>query len=1090
MYQEPLYRKRRWPWLALVVFAALLIGVMAFTAVTQAEPSGPNANLITGVVTDTDGNVPPANTYVYLISPPNETFGAAQVDGSGNFNLGPVPNGNYILQAQAPGSGFTPSLPYSLLMTGGPEDVGTLALTNPTLTGTVFAPDGTTPTTAQVVLFKSGYPIQSSTAVSGSIELGGLLTGTYGIQAFPIANDPYWRSPRQPITVTAGVSQSVDLTLQAAQVAGIVADPSNVPVPHAKTHVFGLTTLTYRQDETNGSGYFAIGDLPADTYLLLAEPPWNASGLIASQILTFTVPPDFTDMGIIKLRSAPKTLSGLVETNTGIPVENALVVANRLDEPGHRTTMTQADGAYLLRLSGGVWAVTVRHTDSSNPADWVNNQPPQWVQFDKNLVPESKTINFTVLTADSTVIGQINLPTTPMTVAVSLRSSAGIGQSTLADVNSGVFTLTVPHGAYKLLIHPQDPNYAGPPPRTIQSPISGTLDLGLIDLVMRDAAISGQVLDEAGDEVEGVQVVGWTQEHQGAQTWTSPDGSYALAVMAGEWLVKPHVPPELPYVYAGTAVSVTIASGQTITGTDFTLTAADNTVEGQLVDANGHLVNVRGWASASNADGPVKGAPITGGSFTLFLPDGSFQVRVHLSPDADWLAGNPQPVTVAGGETVTETFTLLPQDATLLGALYDPRADAPVTGVNGRAFAYNPFASVSDDINPANGVAQLNLSAGLWALGYGVDPASCYVAIDHQKVVPLQSGQTLGTKLPVLHRDGWITGTVTAPDSSPLAGAIVAADGIGDIIGQVTLRAETDENGVYRLPVPHGRYLVRAAYDSDQNWLNPVALTAVVPRNGAASNVDLQFRESDVTLTGTTSISTTAPLVDGRVHIWAFSADGAATKTVVPLGDTYTLNLISNTTWYIGAVLETGSSFYATRETVAMGSGNETLDLVLTGPHAKPGPVVVSFDAAEPMELALADGTQIYIPAGAMPVTGTVTLHITPIATFPNQHHARLYKYGYAFIATDETGTPITQNFNQNVFVRFSYDEAELARLGLRERYLKPAYYSTTTQSWTIPESYVVDADENLVTMQIDHFTDFSLLNSSFFEVFLPIVVR
>ncbi len=1090
MYQEPLYRKRRWPWLALVVLIALLVGVMAFTAVTQASPSGPNANLITGTVTNPGGGLPPANTRVYLISPPNKTFGAAQVDGSGNFNLGPVPNGNYILQAQAPDSGFTPSLPYSLLMTGVPQNVGVLALINPSLTGAVFAPDGATPTTAQVALFKDGYPIQSSTAVSGSIELGGLLTGTYGIQAFPLANDPYWKSPRQDITITGGVSQSIDLTLRDVQVAGVVADPSNIPVPGAAARVFGLTTLTYRRDKTNAAGYFAVGDLPDDTYLLVAEPPWNAAGLIASQIVTFTVPPSFNDVGTVKLRSAPKTLSGQVETNTGTPVENALIVANRLDEPGRRTTLTQADGSYLLRLSGGVWAVTVRPTDSSNPADWLFNLPPQLIQFDKNLMPEAKTLDFTVLTADSTVTGQINLPATPMTATVSLRSSEGVGRSTLADVNTGVFTLTVPNGPYKLIINPFDPNYAGPPPQTIQAPVSSTLDLGLIDLVPRDATISGAVLDENGDGVEGARMVGWTRVYQGAQTRTNPDGSYALAVTAGDWLVKPHVPPELPYVYTGTAVSVTIASGQTITGADFTLTAADNTLIGQLVDSDGRPVNARGWASANSADGPVKGAPIVGGSFMLYLPDGSFNVGVNLSPDADWLAGNPQPVSVSGGETVSMSFSLLPQDATLFGALYDPRADEAVTGVNGRAFAYNPFASVSDDINPLNGVAELNLSAGLWALGYGVEPASGYVPIDHQKVAPLQSGQTLGTKLPVVRRNSWITGTVTAPDGSPLAGAVVAADGQGDVIGQVTLRAETDENGDYRLPVPYGTYLVRAAYDSDQNWLNPVILTVEAPRGGAAGNTDLQFRESDVTLSGTTSISTTARLADGRVHIWAYSSRGAATKTEAALGDTYTLNLHSNATWYIGAVVEVGNNFYVTRQTVVMGNSNETLDLALTGPYAKPGPAVIAFDASEPVELALADGTQIYIPAGAMPVSGTVTLYITPIATFPNQHHARLYKYGYAFIATDETGAPITSNFNQNVFIRFSYDEDELFRLGLREKYLKPAYYSTTTQSWTIPESYVVDADENLVTMQIDHFTDFSLLNGSFFEVFLPMVVR
>jgi hypothetical protein len=173
-----------------------------------------------------------------------------------------------------------------------------------------------------------------------------------------------------------------------------------------------------------------------------------------------------------------------------------------------------------------------------------------------------------------------------------------------------------------------------------------------------------------------------------------------------------------------------------------------------------------------------------------------------------------------------------------------------------------------------------------------------------------------------------------------------------------------------------------------------------------------------------------------------------------------------------------------------MESDSKTLDLVLKGPFSKPGPVVTTFDTAEPHRVAPSDGTQIFIPAGAMPVNGTVTLHITPIATFPHQHHARLYTYGYAFVALDETGSPITRNFNQNVIIRFTYDESELQELELFESRLKPAYYSTSTQTWTVPESYVVDTANNLVTMQIDHFTDFSLLNGNVNQMYLPVIIR
>ena len=342
--------------------------------------------------------------------------------------------------------------------------------------------------------------------------------------------------------------------------------------------------------------------------------------------------------------------------------------------------------------------------------------------------------------------------------------------------------------------------------------------------------------------------------------------------------------------------------------------------------------------------------------------------------------------------------------------------------------------------------------------------------------------------LPVAKRDSIIEGIVLK-DGQPLAGAVVAADGFGDRLGQVTLRTHTNDNGLFRLAVPYGTYHLRAAHERDSGWLNPVVKTVVAPPNGTVSGIVLNFRQSDVTLSGMVSMEGGGP-VDGRVHIWAYSSDGAATHTSTPIGDAYQLDLLSNTRWHIGAVLETSDSFYAVRTVINMGTNNETLDLVLAGPFPKPGPVVVSFDAAEPQQLELADGTQIFIPAGAMPVTGTVTLRITPIATLPHQHHARLYKYGYAFIATDETGLPITSNFNQNVIIRFSYDDDELQNLGLLESHLKPAYYSTSTQNWTIPDSYVVDTSNNQVTMQIDHFTDFSLLSGAVYEVFLPMIVK
>jgi hypothetical protein len=150
--------------------------------------------------------------------------------------------------------------------------------------------------------------------------------------------------------------------------------------------------------------------------------------------------------------------------------------------------------------------------------------------------------------------------------------------------------------------------------------------------------------------------------------------------------------------------------------------------------------------------------------------------------------------------------------------------------------------------------------------------------------------------------------------------------------------------------------------------------------------------------------------------------------------------------------------------------------------------VVITFEASQAQRLTLADGTKIFIPAGAMPVEGRVTLRIVPIATLPYQRHAHVVQYGYAFLATDESGRPIEEHFDHNVIIRFHYDEKDL---NSREHRLKPAYFSTTTNEWTFPEFFIVHPDRNVVTMEIDHFTDFALVEGPApEEVFLPSIMR
>jgi hypothetical protein len=125
-----------------------------------------------------------------------------------------------------------------------------------------------------------------------------------------------------------------------------------------------------------------------------------------------------------------------------------------------------------------------------------------------------------------------------------------------------------------------------------------------------------------------------------------------------------------------------------------------------------------------------------------------------------------------------------------------------------------------------------------------------------------------------------------------------------------------------------------------------------------------------------------------------------------------------------------------------------------------------------------------------MPVSGLVTLNIIPIATLPRQQHANVLHYGYAFLATGPDGQPIEEHFNQDVVIYFHYTDTELAWEHLFEQWLKPAYYSTTTEQWTFPDSYVIDMSNNVVVMQIDHFTDFALTGVTGFSTYISLIVR
>lgn len=1090
MHAKHQFAKKRVTWVIYAALAVLLAAPLFSVPSAQAQ-----AGAISGTVTDPEGLLPPAGTVVRLLKPDHTTFGQANVDpGSGAFGFNAVPNGNYILRAIPPdGTPYTHSQPVPVSVLGAPVDVGTVPLTNPSITGMVYAPDGVTPTPAWLHLHSGGRWVQRTAAPDGHIQLGGLPAGTYRLQASPMGDDPYWQSDPLDILLTSGTTQTVSLTLTAADVIGRAVDASGAPVKEAVARVHNNEGRVVCRGLTTVTGHFALGGLAEGAYTLTLEAPWWAAGLLPPAPVPFGVPPQ-QDLGPIAFQTSPKVVHGTVETNTGTPVQDALIDAHRMDKSGHVHAVSGVGGHYTINLSEGLWTLDVKPISTTVPADWVYLAGPQLVHFQHNTQPEAKVVNFQVVTADSRVTGVVEMPgggVPPFTITVGIHTDAGLGRTQDVDPSDGSFDIRVPHGAYKVNLRVDDPEYVAPNVDPIRVLPNAVYDLGTLTLEERDATISGTVTNGT-DPVADIPVIAWRRGGPGwAHTHTGPDGTYVLSVVGGTWLVKPAPTPEQGWLYAGEAQEVEVPAGGELTAINFALTATNARIAGSLVDESGTLVTtVSGWAHATNTAEPAmqKGAPIEDGTFELLVPAGTYRLDVRLPEGASWLAPGAQEVTVSSGETAPVTLTLRAKDAALAGALWDSRNEVTVTGVDAGVMAFSQGSWVGTAVNTGNGAYRLDITPGLWTLGYKVDKSSKYVALRHRKTYPVASGQTVPAPLPVAEKDGLLRGTVLDPDGAPLGGASIVVDGLGAMLQDVHLGTVSEADGTFVLRVPHGHFLVRASLGDEHNWLNPASKQVVVPRAGSVNDIVLQFQEPDAVLSGLVTLEGGGPT--GTAHIWAYSSDDAYAKTMAELGTVYSLDVISNTTWHVGAAFQEGNNYWWARARVEVPPEGAVQDLELNGPFPLPAPVTVGFDASQEQYVEVADGTTIYIPAGAMPVSGTVTLHITPIATFPHQRHANVYRYGYAFTAADSNGQPIEEAFDQDVLVTFPYDEAELQAMGLSEYGLKPAYFSTTTDSWTFPETFVVDTDLNRVAMQIDHFTDFALTGSVQAQVYLPLVAR
>jgi len=1084
---------------------------------------------ISGYILDADTNQPITNGWVNACPVNGEPWGRGtdQIDSNGFYILSGLPTGSYKLSARADGYDeefYENQVDWMFateiqVVTGQITEGINFTLKKETggiMVGRVVLPDGNGVPDAHICADSMEHMKwkNANTDPNGDFTLTGIIPGQWKLRVEPPWGELYRDfSEIDNVIVNVPEGQEITdvgtLTLATINLIGQVQMPDGSPARNVPVMIEKTDWSFCAGTSTDQDGYFRKGGLEIGEYKLRIELPWGVSGIVPPDpnVFEITNVNEILDLGITKYKQAAKHISGRVEHKNQSGVPNVEVNAWRRGAEGWARTETDPNGNFTLDVAAGTWEMMIHPSpQSTGNIDWFYLGHPKVVTFAKDPNTETKNIKFTVDSATSQVTGRVVGPDEEIlrqgTAWVDIRNDQGQGNG-VQVIAGGSFSISVGAGTYNIWVGIDEqtyPYWSSPKIAPFQVVDNNTVDLGYIKLVEKNSSIQGQVTRSSdGEPVSGVSVHAWQHEGGWANAMTNDAGNYLLTILEGNWEIGVEPPCTSSYISGQPPIRVYVDSNEAVTGIDFVLQAANGTIEGTLRDSNGVLLTDidGGWSYARQGvefHEPVAGAPVENGQFTLKVPDGSYYVGVHLPPNCGYSISDEQQVTIdsaqPGGEQAEVTIEMLANDATISGGFYTDNNDL-AEGLNGEVFAMQEMKGVwqCTRIKP-NGTYELQVSAGTWNLGYWIDSTNYINNQPPNTKVDVNSSKTVNFDFTLIAADGSITGYVKDPNGNPLCNAWVWAHCYTDNstdskASNIDSGSESKApDGSFSISVPSG-YTYEVGVHAPRNWgyIQPDMQTVALTDGVTDANLVFQFKESDATISGRVYY-----VEDGNEincpHAWvnAWSDDGQHTGEPTDYLGNYQLRVVTGTTWHINAVYETdgGSEFYQTpsETAIAVATSQIMADLeVQLDDRTLPAPVSATFDPSVGWTHTLENGTKIEIPGGAIPTTDTVYISFTPmIEELQDTATDKPVGFGYSIsIYEESTGNKITQNFNTNVLMTFYYTDEDLEDIGITEDDILPAYFSTTTNSWTKVESFTVDKEANKVTVQINHFSLWAL---------------
>ncbi len=1076
---------------------------------------------IAGTVLDANSGQPVTNNVWINASPANgEPWGGGtnQVQEDGSYIISGLPSGTYKVSVNATGfdQEFYNNTNDWMMAEAVPVTVGQttegINLTpsrevGGSITGFVTLADGTPVANAHV----DGGSMEhmkwkwDDTEPNGFFRLTGINAGQWRLRVHPPNGEDYINySESDEMIVTMTGTSELDvgqIILPTVNLVGQVKMPDGTAASWVPVNIETIDWSFFANVQTDQNGYFRKGGLAASTYRIRVEIPWGrASGVVRPEpmIIEITDPNSVLDVGIITYSTAVKHITGQVRREGGIGVENVEVNCWKRGSEGWANTRTASDGALSLDVASGIWEVMIHPGPGQQEVDWVYTGFPEVVAFADDSSEETKTVTFTVTSANSRITGRVIGPNEETLRQgagwIDVRDDSGRGNG-MPMSEAGQFSVSVSPGTYNIWVGIDQrtyPYWSSPRLSPVKVEEGQIVNLGDVRLVGKNSGIQGQVTRSGdGTPISGVRVNAWQREGGWADATTDDQGNYRLTLLAGTWEVVAEVPYNSAYVSGQPPIRVAVGDNEIVTGVDFQLQSANGSIALSLRDSEGALLTDidGGWAYArENQMKPVGGSPISNGQANIKVPSGTYVVGVCLPPNTGYSMSGEQEVTVGESETAVN-ITLLSNNSVITGRFYtDAAKTSPATGITGEVFAMQKMGGVwqSTPINSTDGSYQLRVAAGEWNLGYWIRTSGYINNPPPDSKVTVASGATEEYDFILMGADATIQGTVLDPNGNPIGYAWVWAhsEGDGSPGSRIDNGSQTMSDGRFTISVPSGReYEVGSNAPGEWGYIQP-DFERVTPSTGQTVSVTLRYKQSDASITGTVyyedANNIDVPCEWAWVNAW--SDNGQHTGTGADDEGRFQLNVSRGTTWHLEAFYhpEEGQTFYRaqTPVDVTVTSSLNTANIeVVQSDRELPPAISATFDPNVGWTNTLEDGTRIEIPAGAIPADGNVAISFTPMVDeLQRTATDKPIGWGYAITVSEaETGTHITDNFNTNVLITFAYRDEDLAQEGLTEDDISPAYYSTTTESWTKVESFTVDKDANTITVQVNHFSTWAL---------------